>query len=306
MRSRIESVALGLVVIAVVPYLVLKVLWLAGSTIGVRDEAVLSELHSTRMVVGNNVTIVLELLAVGLAVALASGWGRRVPGWVMLGLGAGATGLLAPILLGLPIGSALQLVAEGDVHTAGMDHLSPWVFATVYGGFALLAVGILTLAWGHAATRWGHVLGRTPGRPPAWGVVVGGLGMVPFGAAMLWWGVSGPGSSGPQAMDAVVQRTTLVVTGLLVLGGFLAPLLGRMPARAPQLTWLLLWVGCTTAALQAPTQVLLANGGNPTRAMVLMGLLTVPGSSLYGLLVLRRHLTRRRLPPVAVAAHGAA
>jgi hypothetical protein len=262
---RIESVALGLVVIAVVPYIALKLLWLGGTSIGVRDETVLAELHSTRMIVGNNITIVLELMAVGLAVALASCWGRRVPAWIVLGAGAGATGLLAPILLGLPIGSVLQLAVQGDVRTGGMDHLSPWVFALVYGGFGLLAIGIVVLAFRYAADRWDHVLRGPPNPPPVWVRVAGGLGLMPFGAAMLWWGVLGPGSTGPQAMDAVVQRATLVVTGLLAVGGFLAPLLPGISRRGPRLTWLAIWVGCTTAALQAPTQVLLANGGHPTR-----------------------------------------
>ena len=294
MRVRIEPIALALVVIAVVPYLGLKVLWLTGATVGVDDESVLTELHSTRMVVGNNVTIGLELLAVGLALALTSAWGRRVPAWIMLGLGAGATGLLAPILLGLPIGSVLQLLVDGEVHTAGMDHLSPWVFATVYGGFALMAAAISVLGWRYAATRWGHVLRQPPLPPSVWAVVAGALGLIPFGAAMLWWGVFGPGTSGPQGMGAVVQRTTLVVTGLLAVGGFLTPLSRTMCNRAPRVAWLLTWVGCTTAALQAPTQVLLANGGHPTRALVLLGLVTVPGSSIYGLLMLRRHLTQHR------------
>ncbi len=296
MRFRVEQVALGLVVVAVVPYVALKVLWLTGATIGVDDESVLTELHSTRMVVGNNVTIGLELLAVGLALALTSAWGRRVPAWIMLGLGAGATGLLTPILLGLPIGSVLQLLVDGDVHTAGMDHLSPWVFATVYGGFALMAVGISVLAWRYAETRWGQVL-RHPPQSPSLGVVVAGaLGLIPFGAAMLWWGVFGPGASGPQGMGAVVQRTTLVVTGLLAVGGFVGPLSRTFCNQAPRLAWLLTWLGCTTAALQSPTQVLLANGGNPTPALVLLGLITVPGSSVYGLLILRRHLTQHRRP----------
>ncbi len=290
MRLRVEPVALALVVVAVVPYIALKLLWLGGSTIGVRDDSVLTELHSTRMVVGNNITIGLELLAVGLALALTSAWGRRVPAWLMLGLGAGATGLLAPILLGLPIGSILQLAVDGDVHTAGMDHLNPWVFATVYGGFGVMAVGILTLAWRYATTRWGDVLCQAPRPPAGWVMVVGGLGLVPFGAALIWWGVSGPGTTGPQAMDALVQRTTLVVTGLLAAAGFLAPLMRRALGRAPRLAWLLLWTGTTTAALQAPTQVLLANGGHPTRAIVLIGLSTVPGSAVYGLLVLRKQL----------------
>jgi hypothetical protein len=297
LRLRIEPVAVGLVVIAVVPYIGLKLLWLTGSTIGVDDATVLTELHSTRMVVGNNITIGLEMLAVGLALALTSAWGRRVPAWIMLGVGAGATGLLAPILLGLSVGSLLQFTVEGDVRTGGMDNMSPWVFATVYGGFGLMAVGISVLAWRYAAARWSHVLRRAPEPPSVWAVVAGGLGLMPFGSAMLWWGLFGPGASGPEAMDAVVQRTTLFVTGLLVVAGFLAPLLRKVSSRGPGLAWLITWVGCTTAALQAPTQVLLANGGHPNRAIVLMGLLTVPGSSIYGLSVLRRQLTRLRLQP---------
>ena len=297
MRVRIERVALRLVVIAVVPYIALKVSWLTGASIGVRNETALAELHSTRMIVGNNVTILLELMAVGLALALSSGWGRRVPAWFMIGVGAGATGLLAPILLGLPVGSVLQLAVQGDVRTGGMDHLSPWVFAIVYGGFGLMAIGIVVLASRYAAARWGHVLRRPPGSPPVSVRVAGGLGLLPFGAAMLWWGVFGPGSTGPQAMDAVVQRATLVVTGLLAVGGFLAPLLPGISRRRPRLTWLAIWVGCTTAALQAPTHVLLADGGHPSRAMLLIGVLTVPGSSIYGLLLLRRHLAHDRLQP---------
>jgi hypothetical protein len=52
-RVRIEPVAVGLVVIAVVPYLALKLSWLTGAGIGVRDETVLTDLRSTRMVVAN-------------------------------------------------------------------------------------------------------------------------------------------------------------------------------------------------------------------------------------------------------------
>jgi hypothetical protein len=295
-RLRIEAVAVGLVVLAVVPYVALKLAWLSGSGVGVEDGTALDELRSTRMVVGNNVTIVLELVAVGLAVALASAWGRRVPAWIVLGLGAGATGLLAPILLGLPIGSVLQLALQGDVRTGGMDHLGPWVFATVYGGFGLMAAGISVLALRYASDRWSAVLDRPPDRPPAWAVVAGGLGLVPFGAAMLWWGVAGPEAGGPQAMDAVVQRTPLVVTGLLALGGFLAPLLRGLSGRRPRVTWLVVWLGCTTAAVQAPTQVLLANGGRPTSALVLIGVLAVPGSAVYGAWLLLRRPSTASLP----------
>jgi hypothetical protein len=295
MHSRLDRAALGLVVVAVVPYVALKVLWLGGSSIGVTDDAAIAELHSTRMVVGNNVTIALEVLAVGLAFALTSDRGRRVPAWIVLGLGTGAAGLLTPILLGLPLGTALQLVLHGDVRTGGMDDMRPWVFATVYGGFALMAIGLSVLAWGYAVRRWDEVLRRAPEPPNGWAVVLGGLGLLPFAVAMLWWGLSGPGASGPQGMDAVSQRTTLVVTGLLAVAGFLAPLARRTADRAPRVAWLLTWAGCATAALQAPTLVLLANDGNPSAAIVLMGLVTMPGSAAYGLVVLRRRLARQSL-----------
>ena len=157
-----------------------------------------------------------------------------------------------------------------------------------------MAVGISVLAWRYAARRWNDVLRRAPEPPAAWAVVLGALGLLPFGAAMLLWGLSGPGDSGPQAMDAVSQRTTLVVTGLLAIVGFVTPLVRGTTSRAPRLAWLLTWVGCTTAALQAPTLVLLANGGHPTHGVVLMALLTIPGSSVYGLSVLRRRLLRDR------------
>ncbi len=98
-------------------------------------------------------------------------------------------------------------------------------------------------------------------------------------------------------MDAVVQRTTLVVTGLLALGGFGAPLLRGFPGRRPRLTWLVVWLGCSTAALQAPTQVLLANGGRPTTALVLIGVLAVPGSVVYGAWLLLRPSHRHAPPP---------
>lgn len=291
MRSRTQIVALLLVVVAVVPYITLKLLWLGGATIGLTSSAALTELHSGRMMAGNGITIVLELLAVGLALVLTRPWGRRVPAWLVVGLGAGATGLLAPILLGLPLGGVLQLVVRGNVHTGGMDNMSPWVFALAYGGFGLLAIAIALLAWGYALARWGYILDGPPPRPAGWSILVGAFGLLPFAAAMLWWGLLGPGTTGPQGMDALAQRTALVVTGLLAAAGFAAPLLARASARQPHAAWLIAWAGCTTAALQGPTEVLLANGGHPPPAIILIALVTTPASCAYGLLVLRRRTT---------------
>lgn len=287
MRLRVDTVATGLAVAAVAPYIGLKVLWLSGSTIGLRTEAAVDELHSARMVTGNVITIGLELLALGLIAALTRPWGRRAPAQIVLVPAGGATGLLAPILLGLPVGAVLQLVFQGDLRTAGMHDMAWWVFAAVYGGFGVLAVIIAALAGRYAVARWADVLDRAPRPPAPWLTAVGAVGMLPFAAAMLWWGIAGPGSTGPPQMEAVSQRVPVAVTGLVVLAGFLAPLRAAASAQRPRLTWLALWVGCTTAALQGPTEMLLANQGHPSRVMVVLGLLAVPCAAGYGLGILR-------------------
>lgn len=287
MHSRIHTIALSLAVAAIAPYIALKVLWLSGSTIGLKTEAATDELHSTRMVVGNVITIGLELLAVLLVLGLTRAWGKRVPGWIVLGLAAGATGLLAPILLGLPAGDVLQLVLDGDLHTSGMEEMAGWVFAMVYGGFGLLAVVIAVLGWRYVVARWGGVLSRAPRRPALSVVMIGVVGMLPFALAMLWWGVHGPGREGPPQMHAVTQRFTLAITGVIVIAGFTAPLLRSVASRHPRVSWLAVWTGCTTAALQGPTEVLLANHGRPSSVMVLLGISAVPAAGLYAWAVLR-------------------
>lgn len=298
MRSPAKLVAFVLMVVGIVPYVVLKALWLAGSTLGLRSAAAAEEMHSGRMMVGNNITIVLELLAVLLALALTRSWGRRLSAWLVLGLGAGATGLLAPVLLGVPLGSVLQLMIDGSVRTEGMAQMSPWAFAVVYGGFGLLAVALAILGWRYVQCRWGELLLQGPPRPPNWAIAAGTVALLPFGLAMLWWGVSGPGSTGPQGMDALAQRLPLVVTGALALLGLLCPLLAGI-SRWPRLAWLLVWTGCTTAALQGPVALLLANDGQIAPVVLAIALVTTPGSALYGLTVLRARLHE---PLTAVAA----
>lgn len=287
MYPRVHSIALALAAAAIAPYILLKVLWLSGSTIGLRTDVALSEMHSTRMVVGNLLTIGLEAVAVCLIVGLTHDWGRRVPGWIVLGLAAGATGLLAPILLGLPAGAVLQLALHGDVHTSGMDDMAGWVFAVVYGGFGLLAVVIAVLSWRYVVARWGGVLSRAPRRPAPWAVTIGAAGMLPFALAMLWWGVHGPGHEGPPQMHAVTQRFTLAITGVIVIAGFVAPLFRSVASRHPRTSWLAVWTGCTTAALQGPTEILLADHGHPSPVVVLLGVGAVPAAGSYAWAVLR-------------------
>lgn len=291
---RIRTIAFWGAILAVLPYVVLKVSWLGGSTIGLRDGDT-SELHSTRMVTGNIVTIGLELVAVALALALTRPWGRRVPGWVFFVLGTGATGLLAPMIIGLPMGVLLQLPVQHTVSSGSEGNLESWVFAIVYTGFVLLGVALSVLFGLYVVGRWGHILTQPPDAPSIPVAIVGAVGVVPFGAAMVWWSLCGPGTAGPQGMNSIAQRTVLAVTGLLVLSALLAPLHRR--TNHPHLIWLITWVGCTSAVMQGPAHLLLARGGHPQPAVAILGGAATVAGSLYILALLRSTYRRHSSSP---------
>ena len=198
---------------------------------------------------------------------------------------AGATGLLAPILLGLPIGVALQFLVRHTVSTGAEGNLEPWVFALVYTGFGLLGIALAALLGLYVLDRWHRLVAAPPPKPSTWVLVLGALGLLPFGVAMLWWGLAGAGTVGPQGMDSLEQRVFLLVTGSLAILGFGAPLVSA--TDRPRLAWLVTWVGCTVTALQGPTQLLLARGGDPQPLVALITLAATPGSCAYGLAFLR-------------------
>ena len=286
--------ALALAVVATLPYLALKGLWLSGSSVGLTPEAA-AEMHTGRFLIGNSVTVVLEILALVLAWSLTRPWAARVPTRLFALLAAGASGLLAPILLGLPLGQVAQTVVHGSPSFEG-EGMAPWVFACVYGGFVLLGVALAWSIVDHARERWGAFFSTPPSATRPWPLVAGAVGLAPFGLAMLWWGATGPGALGPQGMESPVQRTVLVVTGVLSLAALVTPVLTRLlgtirrtgPGRA-QLAWLVVWGGCCTAALQGPTQLLLAHGGEVQPAIAAIALLATPGAALHGLGLLAAH-----------------
>ena len=287
--TRLRRVMLVVAVMATLPYLVLKLLWLSGSKVGMTDRGV-DEMSSGRFVAGNTITVLLMVVAAALAFALTRPWADRVPApWVFV-LGAGATGLLAPILVGLPIGVGVQAVASGRLGPADDTGLAPWVFGIVYTGFGLLGLALAVLMIQHVLHRWGGLVSESPQRPRWPSTVAGAVGLLPFGAAMIWWGLSGPGASGPQGMDQPAQRTVLLVTGLLSMAGFVAPILASSHSRRPRLAWLTTWTGCCVAALQAPTHGLLAQGGRIEPAVAVIALLSTPGACIYGVSILRQRL----------------
>ncbi len=116
---------------ACVPYLTIKIAWLSGSTIGWNDTSAAQE---SALYVGNAITMGMDAVAVLVALAFTFRWGRRIPAWLVLTPIWVAVGLLAPIVLAVPLGSLLQVLFSAEPLTGGdQAALQGWVFGAVYG-----------------------------------------------------------------------------------------------------------------------------------------------------------------------------
>ena len=144
------------VVVATLPYLTLKLLWLGGSTVGVTDPAFLA---APGIVAGNAVTAALDAVAVVLAVALARDR-LRPPAVVVLATGWVGSGFLLLVAVSTPLAVLIALAGGGPV-LAGPEPLATWVRPLVYGGFTLQGVGLVGLLAGHAIGRWPAASART-------------------------------------------------------------------------------------------------------------------------------------------------
>ncbi|QWF80319.1 hypothetical protein [Amycolatopsis sp. CA-230715] len=193
------------------PYLVLKVSWLTGGTIGLRDA---SFLDSTVMTVGNAFTAGMDAVAILLAFAFTYSWGKRLPAPLVLFPSWVGTGFLAPIALGIPF-------FVPDLAAPGADlPLRGWVWAVVYGGFAWQGIALLTAFTLYAKERWGHLLDGVRVPVSAGAVVAIGTGVVHVAWALgaRFWG-GDAASLSQAAMNAV--------RGLLALAAVVAVVLAR-------------------------------------------------------------------------------
>ncbi|MDO5712240.1 MAG: hypothetical protein Q4P32_10945 [Micrococcales bacterium] len=153
-------------VLACLPYLALKAIWLLGGRVGLLDPEFGT---SATMHVANALTFAMEAVALTLAVAFVAPWGRRLPApLVLLPMWIG-TGLLGGILFALGFTAFTQVLgtpaapsspspgAPGSPQAA----IAQWVFVVVYAGFSVLGLCLLGGFALYAAERWL--------RPGGWG-----------------------------------------------------------------------------------------------------------------------------------------
>ncbi|MEV0154902.1 hypothetical protein AB0H57_14305 [Micromonospora sp. NPDC050686] len=136
---------------AILPYLVLKVLWVAGVMVGVPDS---SPAHDGWQG-ANLATLALDVVAVGLALAFTQRWGRRLPAWSVLVPAWIGTGFLTPAAVQVPVGFVYSLLTTGQPVRMTDGLVEDWTYTVVYSSFALQGVLLAAAFAGYARSRWG-------------------------------------------------------------------------------------------------------------------------------------------------------
>ncbi|MDV9189712.1 hypothetical protein R6L23_16075 [Streptomyces sp. SR27] len=145
----------ALAILACLPYISLKVVWVAGGELGIPAGSALLE-RREMMVIANSVSVIADVLVMVLALLLTQAWGRRFPAWLLALPMWAATGLLTPIMTGYPAQLAVALLTGDEQAAAPREpFLDDWVFGVVYSGFILQGLALGTLFVLYARDRWG-------------------------------------------------------------------------------------------------------------------------------------------------------
>ncbi|MFD4369294.1 hypothetical protein [Rhodococcus sp. NPDC058521] len=239
----------GGAILATVPYLTLKALWLTGNEVGVTDRDFLADpvLHAL-----NFVTAGMDVIAIVLALAFVTRLGNRIPAALLLLPAWVASGLLGPIVVATPLTS---LVSASGTSDSGLP-LADWVRPIVYGGFAVQGVFLVGGFLFYAAHRWGHTVhgdleepAGGPGQTMRRQLVIGAsaFGAATTAASLAWawglpWGQPADMLAARDATSAIVGTITelFAIAGIL---GSLALVHGIPRGRSYGIAALAAWLG---------------------------------------------------------------
>ncbi|TXS45543.1 hypothetical protein EAO75_22155 [Streptomyces sp. uw30] len=292
-RRALRAVA----IVSCVPYLSLKVAWLAGSRIGIPDGSSLLE-HRASMAVANSVTVLMDAAVIVLALVLTRPWGLRVPAWLLVLPAWVATGLLAPIMAGFPIQLVVDALGGATNTTAGGEpFLDAWVFGVVYTGFIVQGLTLGALLVLYARDRWGRLWeGRVWELPAGFigaaqravAVAAAGCALPPLIAHLLWACGGTAGLDESRVTDRasgfyVMEALSVVFLAMAVTGGLLLAF-RRGRALPVALPLALAWVGsaatlCWAGWLSLAPLTDVADGPTPVLS------LTYAGQMIVGILV---------------------
>ncbi|MFG2866220.1 hypothetical protein [Streptomyces sp. NPDC048338] len=297
--GRTRRVLRTLTEIACLPYIGLKVAWVAGSDLGIPAGSPLLE-HRTLLIVANSVSVVADALVVVLALLLTQPWGLRVRPWLLALPMWAATGLLTPIMIGFPAQLATALFTGPSEPTAGGEpFLDTWVFGVVYGGFIVQGLTLGTLFVLYTRDRWGHLWHGTVGDVPArllgagaraTAVAAALLALAPAAVRLAWALGADQGLSAGQIADRTADFHVLQWAQLLLIGaavtGVLLLAFSRSRALPVRSVLAVAWVGSGAVGCWGAYMSLVAAvpDGDAARTFTDLARLTYAGEMITGVL----------------------
>jgi hypothetical protein len=216
---------------AMLPYLTIKLLWLAGVPVGLPDAALL---ESGSLFAANAVTFAMEAVAFVLALAFGTRWGLRLPAWL----------ILPPIWFGIGLLSVLLIIMAVAVPVSGGSvfpsdgPIAQWVMICVYGGFSVQAVALGAGLVMYVRDRWPALFAPTTPPGDALQLLLARgclLVALPLGALKLFWGFGGTLGL-PEAVTAATRLPgylSYAVEGAFLLMGAVAMLVLARGGRGP-------------------------------------------------------------------------
>ncbi|MFE2281288.1 hypothetical protein ACFXAE_29450 [Streptomyces sp. NPDC059454] len=289
-------------VVACLPYIALKIAWVAGSHVGVPEGSPLLD-HPTAMAVANILTVLMDGAVIVLVLLLTRPWGRAVPAWLLAVPMWVATGLLAPVMAGYPVQMLVRAFGGSAAGTSGGEgepFLREWVFAVVYTGFIVQGLALGALFVLYARDRWGRLWrGRMwdlPARPAgtaqrAPAVAAAVLALFPLTLRTVWacGGTTGlpEGVVADRGSDFHVLESLYVGFLLAAVAGGVVLAFRWVPALPVRVPLALVGIGSGAVACWGGwmAAAALLSGGDPADRPTGLMLLTYAGQMIVGLLV---------------------
>ncbi|QED47905.1 hypothetical protein [Cytobacillus dafuensis] len=188
-------------IIAVTPYLFIKIAWTFGLFLPTEQMGD----ASWRAI--NAATVVVAAVGLLLAMAFCMPWGERLPAWLVALPVWFGTGLLVPMLLLAPVLGPAAMTR--DMEAGATDF---WVYEQIFVMVSLIGVGIclpLALA-GYAKARWPEAVGgpidcgELTGHTRQLQITLGRLvaaGCILLGVIKVFWAMGGTLGIDPDMLD---------------------------------------------------------------------------------------------------------
>ncbi|WEO94749.1 hypothetical protein A6P39_012430 [Streptomyces sp. FXJ1.172] len=236
---------------ALTPYLLIKVSWVAGALLGLIPLG--GTMGLPQWVLLNTVTIGMALIGIALALALVRPWGMRLPAAPLLFCGWLGTGFLVSML---PYAALTTLVSQSRSGTAHHDQgasAPAWEAALIQISFVGMGLGLAVALPAYLRRRWPQTLsGRIgdgadakPDRSPRASGRLFAAGAV-LSACWLYWAAGGTAGLAEPSERNADWRLLVAVFAMWALVGSSAAwaTVHRRPARLPRwLPTVTLWLG---------------------------------------------------------------